>query len=158
VFALEQLLTLLFVSMLPVVELRGGIPIGVAMGLDFWTVFVVCVIGNLLPVPILIPFAGRVLRWCATWPKVGFIFERIIDIGYNKIGKINPHYLFWGLFVFVAVPLPGTGAWGGSLVATLMGLRLRSSFPAIALGVVAGGIVIGLLSYGVAGLFGALVM
>lgn len=146
----------MFVSMLPVIELRGGIPMGMAMGLSFWSVYTACVIGNLLPVPVLIPFAGRVLRLCATWPYVGFVFSRIIDIGYNKIGKINPRYLFWGLFIFVAIPLPGTGAWTGSLIATLLGLRLRDSFFAIALGVITSGLIMGLLSYGGAALFGAL--
>lgn len=153
---LTQIATLVFVSMLPVIELRGGIPMGLAMGLDFWTVYPICVIGNLLPVPVLIPFAGRVLRWCATWPHVGFIFEKIIAIGHEKIGKIRPGYLWWGLYLFVAVPLPGTGAWTGSLIATLLQLELKKSFPAIALGVMTSGIIMGILSFGVAGLFGML--
>ena len=73
-------LFLFFLSMVPIIELRGAVPIGIGWGYPFWMVFLICVIGNILPVPILIPFAGKVLHWCAELPKVGFIFQKIIDI------------------------------------------------------------------------------
>lgn len=148
----SKLLFLFFLSMVPVIELRGAIPMGVAWGIPFWVNYLVCVAGNILPVPILVPFARRVLLWCATWPKVGHHFQKIIDIGRGKADKLGKYELL-GLYLFVAVPLPGTGAWTGCLIATLLQMRLRHAFAAIALGVMTSGLIMWL---GSTGLFGFL--
>lgn len=145
---LIKLVTLLLVSMLPIIELRGGIPIGLAMGFDFPTVYAVCVVGNLLPIPILILFAGKVLRWGANWKYTSKICTRIIDIGNQKISKINMTYLWWALCIFVAIPLPGTGAWSGSLIATLLQMDLKKAFSSIAVGVLLSGLIMGAVSFG----------
>lgn len=145
-----QLLFLFLLSMTPVIELRGAIPIGIGWGYPFWLVYVLCVAGNLLPVPILIPFAGRMLRWGATLPKIGGLFQKILDLGNKKAKKTQSthHALLFALFLFVAVPAPGTGAWTGSLIATLLQIPMRRAFWPIAAGVAAAGLIMGITSYG----------
>ncbi len=138
--------------MLPVVELRGAVPAGAAMELPFWPVYLVSVLGNLLPVPFLVLFAKTVLQKLATLPKVGGFFSGIIKKADQKAAEIGS-YEKWGLFVLVAIPLPGTGAWTGSLVAALLRMRLGSAFLVIAAGVLASGLIMGGVSYG---LFAAL--
>ena len=138
--------------MVPVIELRAAIPIGAGMGLEMWQCFLAAVLGNLLPVPFLVLFGGKVLHWLAGFEKFGKPFRKILEIGEKKVGKMNKT-LFWGLLTFVAIPLPGTGAWTGSLVAITLGLSLKKAFPPIALGVVGAGLIMMLGSYGIVGLF-----
>lgn len=140
------------ISMLPVVELRGAVPVGAAMELPFWSVYLVSVLGNLLPVPFLVLFAKTVLQKLATLPKAGGFFSGIIKKADQKAAEIGS-YEKWGLFILVAIPLPGTGAWTGSLVAALLRMRLGSAFLVIAAGVLASGLIMGGVSYG---LFAAL--
>lgn len=144
----NKLFYLFCISMLPVVELRGGIPAGAAMGLPFWEVFTICVLGNLLPVPFLILFAKAVLQKLSTLPKVGPFFARIIRRADEKAASIG-QYEKWGLFVFVAIPLPGTGAWTGSLVAALLRMRLAPALLCIFAGVLASGLIMSGISYGI---------
>ena len=137
-----------FVSMVPVVELRGAIPYGVALGLSPVIAFIAACIGNLLPIPILILFTKRVFEW---FRKNGW-FLKLTDWLENKAhikGKKVQKYAFWGLFILVAIPLPGTGAWTGALVASVFDMRLKKSMPAIILGVIAAGIIVLATSYGV---------
>lgn len=134
------------VSMLPIVELRGAIPIGAAMGLDVWTCYIVAIIGNLVPVPFLVLFGGKVLRWFAGFPKLGKPFRKILEIGEKKVKKMKKT-LFFGLLTFVAIPLPGTGAWTGALIAITLGLDLKKSVPPIFLGVIIAGAIMLTLSY-----------
>ena len=142
-----------FISMVPVIELRGAIPIGVfSLDLPLIPTYIVAILGNILPVPFLILFSKRVLTWLTGFKKIGPIFQRIIDSGQRKAEKLGKYELF-GLLVFVAIPLPGTGAWTGSLIAALLQLRVKSSFFAISAGVVIAGIIMSLAS---AGLLGAL--
>lgn len=145
---MKQYLFLFFLSMVPVIELRGAVPLGMGWGLPFWSVFAVSVIGNLLPVPFLVTFAGRVLRWGASLPKIGSLFQWVLDRGERKAASITGALLI-GLYLFVAIPLPGTGAWTGSLVAAVLGLPVRRSFWPIAAGVVTAGLIMGIGSYGV---------
>ena len=144
----NQWFYLFCISMLPVVELRGGIPVGAAMGLPFWAVYPVCILGNLLPAPFLILYATTVLQKLATLPKVGGFFSRLIrraDERAEQIGK----YEKWGLFLLVAIPLPGTGAWTGSLVAAVLRMRLLPAVLIIAAGVMVSGLIVSGVSYGV---------
>lgn len=147
---ITKLLQIFILSMVPVVELRGAIPLGFAYGIPLWLNFITCVVGNSLPVPILIIFARKVLYFCASLPKVGHLFQKIIDIGNSKIDKLGKYELL-GLFLFVAIPAPGTGAWTGALIATLLQMRVSKAFFAIALGVAAAGLIMSLLTYGVIG-------
>lgn len=130
------------VSMLPVVELRGGIPFGISAGLSPALAAAASILGNLLPVPFLILFTRRVFVWLRRHVPAleGFIsrLERRADAKKDLVQK----YKFWGLLVLVAIPLPGTGAWTGALVAAVMDLRLKNALPAICGGVlIAAGIV-----------------
>ncbi len=149
---LKKLIYIFAISMVPVIELRAAIPIGAGMGLEMWQCFLAAVLGNLLPVPFLVLFGGKVLHWLAGFEKIGKPFRKILEIGEKKVGKMNKT-LFWGLLTFVAIPLPGTGAWTGSLVAITLGLSLKKAFPPIALGVVGAGLIMMLGSYGIVGLF-----
>lgn len=135
------------ISLLPIVELRGGIPAGAAMGLPFWQVYLICVLGNLLPVPFIILFAKTILQKLATLPKIGPFFDRIIRRADQKAAEIAK-YEKWGLFLFVAIPLPGTGAWTGSLAAAILRMRLLTAVLCITAGVLVSGLIMGGISYG----------
>jgi len=148
----RKLIYIFAISMVPVIELRAAIPIGAGMGLEMWQCFLAAILGNLLPVPFLVLFGGKVLHWLAGFEKFGKPFRKILEIGEKKVSKMNKT-LFWGLLTFVAIPLPGTGAWTGSLIAITLGLSLKKAFPPIALGVVGAGLIMMLGSYGIVGLF-----
>ena len=140
------------VSMLPVVELRGGIPFGVAAGLSMPVAFLAAFIGNMIPVPFLILFTRRVFAWLRVYvPAVNGLIcwlERKAE----KNKEVVLKYRMWGLFILVAIPLPGTGAWTGSLVAAVLDMRLSRAVPAITAGVLTAGAIITLLTSGVAGI------
>ena len=137
---LEKLLLTFTTAMIPVVELRGAIPVGVAAGLPPAVACVTAILGNLLPVPFIMLLARRVFNWLRDTslfgPKIVWLERRA-----HLKGRIVRKYRLPGLVVLVAIPLPGTGAWTGALVASLLDIRLRNALPAILLGlVVAGGI------------------
>lgn len=138
-----------FISMLPLVELRGGIPIAVGLGLEPLTAIVTCVIANIIPIPFIILFIRKIFAVVRKWSVA---FEKLISKveakAYKHRGKIDK-YAGWGLFILTAIPLPGTGAWTASLLATLMNMRLSQAFLPIALGVVGAGAIMSIVSYGV---------
>ena len=149
-------LLVLLISMLPVIELRGAIPYGyyglppITEELPLLAVTAVAIIGNLIPIPILVLFGGKVLNFFAKYKTLGIPFRKILEIGEKKVAKMNKNAkrgLFWGLFMFVAIPLPGTGAWTGALISIILGLDLKKSMPPIALGVLGAGTIIVSLSY-----------
>ena len=136
------------VSMIPIIELRGAIPIGQGMGLDLFTCYIISVIGNLLPVPIILLFVRVVLGWMKKvryLDKIALWVERKAEKHSGQVLK----YATWGLFLFVAIPLPGTGAWTGALIAALLDMRMKKAFPCILAGVVVAGIIVSLLTFGV---------
>ncbi|MEG1017231.1 MAG: small multi-drug export protein [Oscillospiraceae bacterium] len=133
------------------IELRGAIPIGViGQQLPLLPVLAVSVLGNMLPVPIILLFAKKVLLWCCKLPDAwGRFFQKIHDKGMRageKIQKKAGKGLFWGIFLFVAIPLPGTGAWTGALGAALLDLKFWPSVLSIMCGVVTAGLIMLLLS------------
>ena len=141
-----------FISMLPIVELRGAIPVGAAMGLPLWSNYLVSVVGNLLPVPFILLFIRHILAWMKTtkhFSKIALWLEEKAEKNVAKVMK----YATFGLFLFVAIPLPGTGAWTGSLVAALLNMRMKYALPSILLGVLAAGVIMSLASYGIVGIF-----
>ena len=150
--AAGKLLLTMLISMAPVAELRVGIPAGVAMGLPVPLALLAGVIGNMLPVPFVILFIRSVFRWARTRSaKLGVFVDRIETRAYRKIERNQRvRYEAWGLLLFVAIPLPGTGAWTGSLIAALLNMRLKKAVPVIALGVTIAGLIITALTYGVA--------
>ena len=120
-----KFLATVLISMLPVIELRGGLPAGVAMGLPLREAFFAALLGNLLPVPFIILFARRGFAWVRVHiPRLGRWVDRIEQKAWSKSDKVV-RYQAWGLLLFVAVPLPGTGAWTGALIAALLDLRLK---------------------------------
>lgn len=135
-------------SMVPVIELRGAIPYGVLNGLSVIEATAISIVGNLVPVPFLVLLTTTVFAWLRTKSKGlnGFV-TRLEEKGRSKIGQVE-RYKFWGLMLLVAIPLPGTGAWTGCLVAALMEMDLRKAFPPIVLGVVIAGVVVSTLTYG----------
>lgn len=145
----KHLLYILGISMVPVIELRGAIPVGLGMGLPFYAVFVTALIGNLLPVPFLILFTRRVFEWLR---RKSNLLERFVSRLERKAASkeaLLKKYELLGLCILVAIPLPGTGAWTGSLVAAVFDIRLKHAFPVIALGVLIAGVIVSLVSYGV---------
>lgn len=145
----KQLLSVFGFAMVPVFELRGAIPVGFAAGFPIWATFIAAVLGNLLPVPFLILFTRRVFEWLR---KKSSLLERFVSRLERKAEskeELLKKYELLGLCILVAIPLPGTGAWTGSLVAAVFDIRLRNAFPAIALGVVIAGIIVSAVTYGV---------
>ena len=137
---LEKLLLTFTTAMIPVVELRGAIPVGVAAGLPPAVACAVAILGNLLPVPFIMLLARRVFNWLRDSRLFGSKIVWLERRAHLK-GRIVRRYRLPGLVVLVAIPLPGTGAWTGALVASLLDIRLRSALPAILLGlIIAGGI------------------
>ena len=146
------------VAMLPIIELRGAIPIGVGWGLNLPLCYIISVLGNILPVPFVILFGKFILSKLAKIKKIGPFFQRIIDKA-NEKAKTLGTAEFLGLLMFVAIPLPGTGAWTGALIAAILQMRMKKAIPAIILGVISSGIIMLLLSLAVkAGILSGLEM
>ncbi len=147
-------LSVFFCSMIPIIELRGAIPLGALLSVPWWLCYPLAVVGNLLPVPVILLFVKKVLRWMAKC-RVKF-FNKVANKLFEKAEKNRDKiekYGFWGVALFVAIPLPGTGAWTGSLVAALFDMKFWKSFLSALVGVLGAGIVMTLVSYGVANLF-----
>jgi uncharacterized membrane protein len=133
------------ISMVPLVELRAGIPAGVAMGLDWRVAVALCTIGNMVPVPIIFFFARRVLEWGADKPVIGKFFTWCLKKGHHGGEKLKAKAgkgMFWALLLFVGIPLPGTGAWTGTLAASLLDLDFKKSIVAITCGVLLAAVII----------------
>jgi len=149
---LVKYLIVFFVSMVPLIELRGAVPIGTGLGLPWHFTLIVAIIGNCLPIPFILIFVKKVLTWMRgcrikLFSKVSnFMFEK----AEKNRGKIDK-YATWGLFLFVAIPLPGTGAWTGALVASLFDMDKKKASLSIFSGVVTAGIIMTLISQGVLG-------
>ena len=147
-------LCVFFCSMIPIIELRGAIPLGAALGLPWWQSYLLSVVGNMLPVPIILLFVKVVLDFMLKC-KVKF-FNKIASWVYAKAEKNRAKiekYSFWGVAIFVGIPLPMTGAWTGSLVAAFINMKFwRALFSAL-IGVLAAGVIMTLVSYGVVAIF-----
>ena len=127
------------VSMLPVVELRAGLPFGVALGLPYYLAFPAAVVGNLIPAPFIIVYIRRVFELLRKYfPRLNGLVDRLETKAHLK-GKRVQKYQYLGLWLFVSIPLPGTGAWTGSLAAAFLGMRLKKAMPAVVLGVLTAG-------------------
>ena len=136
------------IAMVPVVELRGAIPYGVIAGLSVPAAFIIAVIGNLVPIPILVVFTRKVFEWLRTKSEWLDSIVRRLEAKADDKKEIVQKYEFWGLVLLVAIPLPGTGAWTGALVAAMMDMRLKRAMPAIILGVIIAGVIVTTVTYG----------
>ena len=155
--ALGKALTLLTISATPIIELRGAIPIGAAAGLPFWETFFLCAIGNMIPVPFIILFARKVFEWM----KGTRFFARPIHwLEAHTLKKASTYYKYQilGLVILVAIPLPGTGAWTGTLAGSILDMKFKDVIIACVGGVLMAGIIMWLASVGVFGAIGKLIV
>ena len=137
------------ISMVPVFELRGSLPFAYANGLNIWLSILISVAGNLLPVPFVIIYMRRIFNYIRVhFPKFNGIINKL-ESRTEKKSKAVLKYAFFGMFLLVAIPLPGTGVWTGAMVATVLNMRLKKAFPAIALGVVVAAVVVSFATWGV---------
>ena len=146
---LKELLKTFLISMLPVVELRGGLPYGIAHDLSYPVALAAAILGNMVPVPFIILFIRRIFAWLR---RISPWCDRLVTSLENRAhtkGDLVRKYSVLGLFVLVAIPLPGTGAWTGALVAALLDLRLKKAIPTIFLGVLTAAIIMTAVTYGV---------
>ena len=155
---MKQYLFVFFISMVPLLELRGGMPIAVAMDLPYLPALLVCSIGNMLPVPIIYLFARKVLIWGKDKPKIGKYFTKFLEKGeaggQKLAAKGGRGGLFLALTLFVGIPLPGTGAWTGTLAASFLDKGWKTTSAAVALGVVMAGTIMAVGSSGVLAVLG----
>ena len=155
---LGKYLTIFFVSMVPLIELRLAMPIAVGMDLPYVRALIVCVLGNMLPVPVIYFFARKVLVWGADKKYIGkafrFFLEKGQRAGERLTAKTGKGGLFMALLLFVGIPLPGTGAWTGTLAASFLNMGIKSTALAVSLGVVLAGIIMAVGSTGVLAVFG----
>ncbi|MDR1692172.1 MAG: small multi-drug export protein [Oscillospiraceae bacterium] len=139
------------ISIVPVIELRGAIPVAAHAGLPWFAALPSAVLGNMLPVPFIMIFGRRFFAWLRRHTPFGKLADRLEARAEKKIDTVRK-YQFFGLLIFVAIPLPGTGAWTGALIAAMMDLRMRTAVPSILLGVIGAGLIMSALSYGLFGL------
>ena len=141
-----KIILTLLVSMAPIIELRGAIPIGYSLKLPLGIVIPLAIIGNLLPIPFILIFIKKVFAWMRkTSPKLNKIVDKMEAKAEKNKEKVLRH-AFWGLVIFVAIPLPGTGAWTGALVAAMLDMPMKKAFPCITLGVLIAGVIISLVT------------
>ncbi len=155
----KKYLIVFLISMIPLIELRGAIPVALSpsdevffglfngMGLPVLQAYIVCIIGNMLPVPIIFFFARKVLEWGADKPVIGKFFTFCLEKGHKGGAKLSEKAgrgLFIALLLFVGIPLPGTGAWTGTLAASILDMKFKESVVAVMLGVILAGIIMGL--------------
>ncbi len=156
---LKQYLILFFVSMVPLIELRGALPMAEGMNLPMLPSYIVCIIGNMIPVPFIFFFARKVLEWGADKPVIGKFFTFCLEKGHKggqKLQEKAGRGLFVALLLFVGIPLPGTGAWTGTLAASLLDMDFKSSVLAVLGGVLMAGIIMAFASMVLFGALGAI--
>jgi uncharacterized membrane protein len=136
-----------FISMLPVIELRGAIPAAAGFGIDPMAAYVLCVVGNMLPIPFILWFIKPLFNILKRIAPLRGIIHKLENNAFKKSDKVNK-FSFWGLAIFVAIPLPGTGAWTGALIAALLDMKMSKALSSIFLGVVIAGAAVTLITTG----------
>ncbi len=136
------------ISLCPVLELRGGMIAARLLEIPFIQAFIICYIGNMLPIPFILLFIRKIFKWMRKYERFGKIVDKLEERSEKKKDTIVK-YKEWGLLIFVAIPLPGTGGWTGALIAALMDLRFKKCLPIIALGVFIAGLIMSLITYGI---------
>lgn len=158
-----KILLVFLISMIPLIELRGSVPIGLS---NLWgeaipiiPLYITCIVGNMLPVPFIFFFARKVLEWGADKKIIGKFFTFCLEKGEKggkKLQEKAGRGLYFALFLFVGIPLPGTGAWTGTLAASFLDMDFKKSVIAVMAGVILAGIIMGLASAGVFGAIGSI--
>lgn len=153
-----KFLWVFFISMVPLIELRGAIPVSQALALPIIPSYIICIVGNMIPVPIIFLFARRFLEWGQDKKLIGGVCQFFLTKGSGAGKKLQAktgRTLFVALFLFVGIPLPGTGAWTGTLAASLLDMDFKQTVIAVTLGVLLAGAIMMAISFGVAGAVGA---
>ena len=154
----QNYLVIFLVSMVPLIELRGAMPIAMGLNIPFLPALITCVLGNMLPVPFIYFFARKFLNWGAKQKWIGkfcrFFLEKGERAGQKLVAKAGRGGLFFALLLFVGIPLPGTGAWTGTLGASFLNMGIKSTALSVSLGVVIAGIIMAVASTGVLSVFG----
>ena len=155
---LQSYLLCFFISMVPLIELRGAVPIALGMDLPILPAYIVCILGNMLPVPIIYFFARKVLLWGADKRYIGGFFSYCLEKGERGgrrlMAAAGRGGLFVALMLFVGIPIPGTGAWTGTLAASFLNMGIRTTALSVSLGVIIAGIIMGIASTGVFSIMG----
>lgn len=138
------------ISMVPILELRGGLLAASVLNIDIVRAIWFCVIGNIIPVPFILLLITPIFNWLKQTRTFRPLVEKLENRAMGKSEQIEK-YQFWGLVLFVGIPLPGTGAWTGSLIASLLGVKFKKAFPAVLLGIVIATVIMSVLSYGLLG-------
>lgn len=154
---MAKYLTVIIISMLPLVELRGAVPVAIAQGIDPLTALIICTLANMVPVPIIYFFARKFLLWGCKQKHIGnvcsFFVEKGEKAGRKLVKKTGRGGLFLALLLFVGIPVPGTGAWTGTLAASFLDMGFKSTVVSVSLGVLLAGIIMGTASLAVFGIF-----
>ncbi len=143
---LKKYIIVFLISMVPLIELRGAVPYAIANGLPVLPSYIIAIVGNMIPVPIIFFFARKVLEWGKDKPVIGGFFSFCLEKGHKGGEKLKEKAgkgLYWALFLFVGIPLPGTGAWTGTLAASILDMDFKKSVRAIIFGVILAGIIMG---------------
>ena len=143
-------LIVFLISMIPILELRGGLVVASLLHVDMWRAIPICVVGNLIPVPFILLLITKIFALLKKTKLFRGLVEKLERKAMGKSDRIQ-RYEFWGLVAFVGIPLPGTGAWTGSLIAALLGVKNKKAVPAILLGLVLATIIMSVVSYGILG-------
>lgn len=138
------------ISMVPILELRGGLLAASVLNIDIVRAIWFCVIGNIIPVPFILLLITPIFNWLKQTKTFRPMVEKLENRAMGKSEQIEK-YEFWGLVLFVGIPLPGTGAWTGSLIASLLGVKFKKAFPAVLLGIVMATVIMSIVSYGLLG-------
>lgn len=141
-------LIVFLISMIPVLELRGSILAAGLLKMEFLSTYIIAVIGNMVPIPFILLFIDKIFDFLRNTKTFKPMVEKLETKALSKSGQIQK-YGKWGLFLFVAIPLPGTGAWTGALIASLMRFKVRDALPWIFLGVAGAGLIMSLISFGI---------
>ena len=144
---LRHVLDIFALSMVPIIELRGAIPLGAGLDLPWWLTFLVCTVGNMVPVPFILLFIRAILKWMKRVKHLDRIALWVEGKAHKHAHKVT-RYATWGLVLFVGIPLPGTGAWTGALIAAMLDMRMKYALPSILLGVLIAGFLVTGVSYG----------
>jgi uncharacterized membrane protein len=151
--AVPKELIIFIISMFPVLELRGGMIAAKLLDVELIKAFVICYLGNILPIPFILLFIRRIFEFLKKFKRIGKLIVKLEESSLRKSEKVKKNSK-WGLLTFVAIPLPGTGGWTGSLIAALLDMRIKISFPVIALGVLIANFIMSIFSYGLLGALG----
>ncbi len=147
---MKNALWLIFISMIPIIELRGAIPVAASINFNPIAAFIICCVCNMIPVPFIMLFGRKLIAWLQTTKLFGNFATKYEKKLAEKADKIMG-YAIIGLITFVAIPAPGTGAWSGAVIATLLDMRMKYALPSILAGVLIAGAIMTLISYGIVG-------